>query len=281
MIQALANGLQLRLELLVLYRESAVRILQQCLKILDALVAGKQLALCDPSLLLERRVLIDKLKKGFSIWSPSTCFSPNKADGHTHLLLHKRELLEVALKERHLLLLLLAVRVADDVVVLLLHLIQLNLELDHLRQAICEPREGDTANLLPHLLTAVLKIAHQRLLDAVELGELNVDCLARSLEVAGALGQVFATLDPSRSDGECTLSNEDADQCLRIDVMTRGSPPHLQLLVDALEALHVRVEVANLIDLELELLFEVGDFVQVDIPLRAVLSLDLLCATDE
>lgn len=84
MIQALANGLQLRLELLVLYRESAVRILQQCLKILDALVAGKQLALCDPSLLLERRVLIDKLKKGFSIWSPSTCFSPNKADGHTH-----------------------------------------------------------------------------------------------------------------------------------------------------------------------------------------------------
>lgn len=57
--------------------------------------------------------------------------------------------------------------------------------------------------------------------------------------------------------------------------MTRGSPPHLQLLVDALEALHVRVEVANLIDLELELLFEVGDFVQVDIPLRAVLSLEL------
>ena len=49
-----------------------------------------------------------------------------------HLLLHKRELLEVALQEGHLLLLGLAVAVADDVVVLLLDLVELNFELDDL-----------------------------------------------------------------------------------------------------------------------------------------------------
>ena len=50
----------------------------------------------------------------------------------THLLLHDRELLQVALEEGHLLLLGLAVGVADDIVVLLLDLVQLNLKFDNL-----------------------------------------------------------------------------------------------------------------------------------------------------
>ena len=44
------------------------------------------------------------------------------------------ELLQIALQEGHLLLLRLAVAVPDDVVVLLLDLVQLNLELDNLRE---------------------------------------------------------------------------------------------------------------------------------------------------
>lgn len=62
-------------------RELLLRILQQVLEALDALVAGNQLALRDGHLLLEAAVLLHKLA------------------------LHDRQLLEVALQERHLLLL--------------------------------------------------------------------------------------------------------------------------------------------------------------------------------
>ena len=57
-----------------------------------------------------------------------------KAHPTTHLLLHNRELLQVALQERHLLLLRLAVAVANHVVVLLLDLIELDLELNDLHR---------------------------------------------------------------------------------------------------------------------------------------------------
>ena len=50
-----------------------------------------------------------------------------------YLLLDDSELLQVPLQEGHLLLLRLTVAVPDDVVVLLLDLVELNLELDHLR----------------------------------------------------------------------------------------------------------------------------------------------------
>ena len=102
--------LQLHLELLVLQRKTAVSVLKQSLKILYPLVPREQLALRDSRLLLERRVLVDEL------------------------LLHERELLEVALEEGHLLLLRLAVAVADHVVVLLLDLIELDLELNDLHR---------------------------------------------------------------------------------------------------------------------------------------------------
>ena len=108
LVQPILNSLQLRLELLVLQRKTAVSVLKQSLKILYPLVPRQKLALCDTSLLLERGVLVNEL------------------------LLYKCKLFEVTLEERHLLLLSLAVAVADDVVVLLLDFIELDLEFNHL-----------------------------------------------------------------------------------------------------------------------------------------------------
>ena len=67
------------------------------------------------------------------------------------LPLHKRELFEVALEESELLLLLLAVGAAQDAVVLLAGRVEGDLELDD-------------------ALAAVLQVAHERLLDRVEVG---------------------------------------------------------------------------------------------------------------
>jgi len=50
----------------------------------------------------------------------------------THLFLHKGQLLKITFKESHLLLLRLAVAVANNVIVLFLDLIQLNFQLDNL-----------------------------------------------------------------------------------------------------------------------------------------------------
>ena len=44
----------------------------------------------------------------------------------------------------------------------------------------------------PDLLTPVLQVAHQRFLDAVKLGELNIDSLACALKICGALREVLA-----------------------------------------------------------------------------------------
>lgn len=89
-------------------RELLLRILQQVLEALDALVAGNQLALRDGHLLLEAAVLLHKLA------------------------LHDRQLLEVALQERHLLLLCPVVRRPQDVVVLLACLVERDFEFDDL-----------------------------------------------------------------------------------------------------------------------------------------------------
>ena len=61
LIQTLLDGLQLHLELLVLHRQPAVGILEECLEVLYALVACEEFALRGPRLLLERRILVDKL----------------------------------------------------------------------------------------------------------------------------------------------------------------------------------------------------------------------------
>ena len=63
LVQPILNGLQLRLELLVLQRKTAVSVLKQCLEILYPLVPRQKLALCDTSLLLERGVLVNQLRK--------------------------------------------------------------------------------------------------------------------------------------------------------------------------------------------------------------------------
>ena len=63
LIQALAHGLQLRLELLVLDGEPPVGVLQERFQVLDTLVSRKKLALGDPSFLLEGRVLVHELEE--------------------------------------------------------------------------------------------------------------------------------------------------------------------------------------------------------------------------
>lgn len=89
-------------------RELLLRVLQQVLEALDALVARNQLALRDRHLLLEAAILLDKLA------------------------LHDRQLLEVALQERHLLLLRPVVGRPQDVVVLLACLVERDFEFDDL-----------------------------------------------------------------------------------------------------------------------------------------------------
>ena len=63
LVQPILNGLQLRLELLILQRKTAVSVLKQCLEILYPLVAREELPFCNSRLLLERRVLVDELMK--------------------------------------------------------------------------------------------------------------------------------------------------------------------------------------------------------------------------
>ena len=111
----------------------------QTLEATDPLPTGNEFALGNSDLLLELCVLLHELP------------------------LHKRKLLEVALEERELLLLLLAVGAAQDAVVLLAGRVEGDLELDD-------------------ALAAVLHVAHERLLDLVEVGELLVH---RSAVTAG------------------------------------------------------------------------------------------------
>jgi hypothetical protein len=80
-------------------------VLQQAIQALDALITSDQLPLSNCNLLLQRRVLLDKLP------------------------LDLRELLEIALQERHLLLLRSVVGRPEDVVVLFASLVKRNLEL--------------------------------------------------------------------------------------------------------------------------------------------------------
>ena len=61
MVETFLDLLQLRLEFLVLNGQAAVSVLEQRLQILNTLIPSKKLALCDTCLLLEGRVLVDKL----------------------------------------------------------------------------------------------------------------------------------------------------------------------------------------------------------------------------
>lgn len=62
LVEPFLHRLQLRLELLVLQHQAAVGLLQKRLEVLYPLVAGQELALRDPRLLLQGRVLVYELK---------------------------------------------------------------------------------------------------------------------------------------------------------------------------------------------------------------------------
>lgn len=59
----------------------------------------------------------------------------------TDLFLHERKLLQIALQKCHLLLLSLAITVADHIVILFLQLIELDLEFDNLSWKLTESHQ--------------------------------------------------------------------------------------------------------------------------------------------
>lgn len=127
----------------------------------------------------------------------------------THLLLHERELVEVAREEVHLALLRLAVRVAREVAVVLARLVQRDLELDDLSDGtISSSWIGDHDASETHLLAAILQVAHQALLHRVKVGELLRDGFVLAFHVLGGLLEVLAALDACRRDLERALQNE-------------------------------------------------------------------------
>lgn len=58
---------------------------------------------------------------------------------------------------------------------------------------------------MAYLLAAILQIAHERLLDAIKLGQLHANCLTCPLQVLRALGEVLTSLDASGRDGKGSL----------------------------------------------------------------------------
>ena len=131
LVEPFLHRLELRLELLVLHRQPTVGILEQSLEVLYPLITSQQLALRDTRFLLESRVLVHKLEK-LDCSRLSTTQRFNDSENEPYLLLNDCELLQVPLEEGHLLLLGLAVAVADDVVVLLFDFVKLDLELNNL-----------------------------------------------------------------------------------------------------------------------------------------------------
>lgn len=129
------HGDQLLLELDVLLDQSTVGVLQQLLEVHDPLVSSQELAFGDAGLLLERRVLIDELSRRRRRGDVSDGSAESSSGGwaSTDLLLNERELVQVPLEERHLLLLVLGVGSFDDRVVVLAKVVQLDLEFDDLK----------------------------------------------------------------------------------------------------------------------------------------------------
>jgi hypothetical protein len=69
-----------------------------------------------------------------------------------------------------------------------------------------------TKNRSTHLLTAVLEISHEVLLDTVKFGKLHTDGFTSSLKVLSALSQVLTSLDSSRCYRECALKALDLEE---------------------------------------------------------------------
>ncbi len=86
LVEPFLHRLELRLELLVLQHQAAVRFLQERLEVLYPLIASEQLALRDPRLLLQGRVLVYELKIARRAMSQWQLTRPWEAPAY--LLLH-------------------------------------------------------------------------------------------------------------------------------------------------------------------------------------------------
>lgn len=62
LVEAFPDRLQSRFKLGVLLVDFLVGVLQECLEVLDSLVPGDELALCECDVSLEGRVLVDQLR---------------------------------------------------------------------------------------------------------------------------------------------------------------------------------------------------------------------------
>ena len=142
-----------------------------------------------------------------------------------------------------------------------------------------ERNDGRQPKIAYYLLAPVLEVAHERLLHTIELGKLHADRLPSALQVLRALREVLAALDARRRDGEGALCGETMYQFCTAAVVRPepgGTVTYLELLVDALQAINRRVESADLVALNLQLLLEILDLAGVRITLRCVLRLELV-----
>lgn len=120
------------------------------------------------------------------------------------LFLHQRKLLQIAFQKRHLLLLGLAIAVTNHVVVLFFQLIELDLKLHDLNWKSIRLTSG-AIMIITNLLASVLEITNKPFLQALKLGDLQGQALARPLEILCALGQILSTFNTSRCGSKGTL----------------------------------------------------------------------------
>jgi len=126
--EPLSEGLDLSFVFLILLRQLLVRLRQQRFKMLDPLIPTEQSALGDADFLLERRVLLHQLiVRG----SATSAF----ADRQSHLLLYDIERIKVVFQEFQLSLLGARICRSSDDLVLLSDLVELHLQLHHLRSS--------------------------------------------------------------------------------------------------------------------------------------------------
>jgi hypothetical protein len=219
LVESFADGLQPRLELGVLLVHLLVRVEQERFEVLDPLVPRNELAFGERNVPLQGRVLVDKLwdtDSRVSTQGINCCTSEpgdwggRNVDAGAHLLLHDRELVEVARQKIHLALLRLAVRVLGEAAVVLASLVQRDLEFNHLAfvSLSARPVEVPWTNHTHYLFASVLQVSHQTLLHRVKVGQLLGHGLVLSLEVLCRFLQVPAAFDTGRCDLECSLQAE-------------------------------------------------------------------------
>lgn len=148
-------------------------------------------------------------------------------------------------------------------------LVQLDLQLDHLTKGSETP--ANEIMLTTHLLTAILQVSHEVLLNPVELGKLYADGLPSTFEILRALREVLTTLDSCRGDSERSLFGDQRPSLS--DYPSNGEVTNLKLLVDALQTINSGVQASDFAALELQLLLEILDLTLVSLPLRGVLDL--------